>query len=459
MGPTERIARFALSTNYEDIPDEAIMVAKQCILDSLGTMLAGSRERATQIAMRYAKDSGGKPEAGAIGGRFQTSLTNAALINGTSAHALELEQSGMDSGPEGFIVVPVALNAAEVYKRSGKDLLEAVVIGWELMARITLGCYGALKRGFIGPSCTGPLAYAAMLSKLMKLNLDQAVMAIALTADQSGGLVQNNTMCHFLESGFAARNAVTAALLAKEGMKGQADVIEGIRGFWELFCGDDHDEETIFKNLGNPFYFVSPGVMVKKYGCCGYIHSPLDALFQLMKEHNIHYDEIDKVEVNVHPHARWGFRILEPRDGAEAKLSVPHALGAAMLDGKVDLRTFSDMGAADPRYKEARNKVDMIVREDWASKRAAATPVPTTIKLKDGRVYSKTLSRPQIKGSKDNPLSREEFIARYKMLAGVVLNPTQVRRSIELVDHLENLEDISELMELVTFAGRAKPEN
>lgn len=459
MGPTERIARFALSTNYENIPDEAIVVAKQCILDSLGTMLGGSRERATQITMRYASDSGGKPEAGAIGGRFQTSLTNAVLVNATSSHALELEQSGMDSGPEGFIVVPVALNAAEAYERSGKDLLEAIVIGWELMARITLGCHGAMKRGFIGPSCTGPLAYAAMLSKLMKLNLEQTIMAIALTADQSGGLVQNNTMCHFLESGFAARNAVTAALLAKEGMKGQPDVIEGIRGFWELFCGDDHDEEIIFKNLGNPFYIVSPGILVKKYGCCGYIHGPLDALLQLLKEHNIHYEEIEKVEVHVHPHARWGFRILEPRDGAEAKFSVPHALGAAILDGKVDLRTFSDLGAADPRYKEARGKVDMVIRQDWASKRAAATPVPTTVKLKDGRVYSKTLARPQIKGSSNNPLNREEFLARYEMLASTFLNPAQVRRSIELVDNLDSLSDISELMELVTFAREAKATN
>lgn len=455
MGPTERLAKFVLNTSYEDIPEEAIVVAKQCVMDVLCAMLGGSSERATRIAMKYVKDSGGVPEAGVIGGEFRTSLTNAVLVNGIAAHALELETYGPDTGAEGFITVPIALNTSEVFKRSGKEVLEAVTLGWELHARITIGSYGAYRRGFNPMSAPGVLAYAAMVSKLLRLNLHDTIMAIALAADQSSGNSQSGYMCHYVETGFAARNGVTAALLAKEGIEGQPDAIEGTLGFWELFAADEYDEDAMVGKLGNPFYFVSPGIIVKKYGCTSHYQAAIDKFSELMKKENIRYDDIEKVDVEVHPMSTKRHRFREPKDGIQAKFSLRHALGSTMLDGKIDpLRPFSDIGAQDPQYKEAGAKVNIIGREDWKPLVRKHTPTLMTITLKDGRSYSTEAKVAEVKGSKKNPLTRAEFLDRCKTCAGTFLSPTQIQRTIDLVDNLENLPDISELMELVTFGRR-----
>ncbi len=450
MGVTEKLGKFVTDTSYDQLPYEAIAAAKERILDSLGAMLGGSQERATQILIRFVKEGGGVPEAGVIGEGFKTSLANAVFVNATSAHTLELEPGG-DTAAEAFPIIPIGLNTAETFGLSGKAVLEGVILGWEVFAHLTRAAFGAHKRGFISFHAPGPMAYAAQVSKMMKLSREQTIMAIGLAASQCGGLGQNGTMCHLLEGGFGARNGVTAALLAKDGMTAQADIIEGTRGYLRVFCGDDFDAELLEKDLGDPFFLAYPGVSIKKYGCCFGEQSSIEALLQLMEENNLGYDEVDKVEVEVHPLMLRGARFHDPQNGDQAKFSFPQALGAALLDGKVDFQTFSDVAAQDPRYEQARKKIDVIARADseyHLYKNVRSTP-PVKVRLKDGRTYSRTLEL--LKGSRELPLSREEFISRYATSIRGRLSKQEIQRSIDLVSDLENMPDIRELMELVTF--------
>ncbi len=179
MGTTEKLARWAVSTGYSDFPEEAIRMAKERVLDTLGVMLAGSRETVARIIMNYVKDSGGVAEAGVIGGGFRTSLTNAVLVNGTSAHAVELEPGAKYHGSVASSVVPVALGVAEKFNLPGKTVLEGVIIGTELHGKIGRAAHKAGDRGFVGLGVYGPLTLAAEASKMMELSVEQTVMAIS----------------------------------------------------------------------------------------------------------------------------------------------------------------------------------------------------------------------------------------------------------------------------------------
>lgn len=455
MGTTEKLARFVMETGYSDFPKEVVGVTKNHILDCLGAMLAGSREPVSQIVMRYVKNNGGVAEAGAIGGGFRTSLSNAALVNGTSGHARELEAVGKYPASDTLHVIAAALSVAERFKLSGKSVLEGVIFGEEVQGRVGLGAPAGFYRGHCGISLYGPLAVAAAVSKMIGLNIHQAQMAMGVAISESGGFHrQTGSMTHLFESGLSSRNGVEAALLAKEGMTSEPNLLEGEGGFCDLYCSKEgYDLEIMTRDLGNPFYILSPGVSVKKHGCCFFNHRSLDALFQLIEEQDLHYDEVESVQVDVDPKVPKLLRFPEPENGEQAKFSLQQSLGAALVDRKVDLpyvRPFTDAGAVDPKYREARKKVKVIVHEDWEPGWAFFHS-SVIVKLKDGRSYSKGVD--VLKGSPEMPLSKEELVTRYKNCAQGILASDQMQRSIDLVFNLENLENVLELMELVTFGS------
>lgn len=184
----------------------------------------------------------------------------------------------------------------------------------------------------------------------------------------------------------------------------------------------------------------------------------MDALIQLIKENNIRYGEVESVRVEIPVWIAKILRFPDPQNGDDAKFSLHQSLGATLKeDGKIDLPfvyPFMDAGAVDPKYKEARKKVDVVERTDWTGGRAVPWSCPVTVSLKDGRKYTKDIDK--IKGGQGNPLSKEELALRHKNLVQGFLSPEQIQRSVDLVFDLENLKDISELTKLATF-GKFPP--
>lgn len=463
MGLTHDVAKFVTEKGFSNFSEDDIRVAKELILDAIGVMIGGAKEKATQIAIEYAKDSGGAEECGVLGGGFKTSLTDATLINGTSCHNRELEAVGPYTGSNPMTNIPVALNAAEKYKLSGKSVIEGTIIGLEVQTKMGIAGPGSFDKGFSSIPLYGTFGAAATLGKMTKMSVEQMQHAFGIgIAHCSGQQRQQGTMTHLLESGLGCRNGVTAALLAKGGMTSDPDLIEGDRGFYDLFCstGRGYNIEGVAASLGNPFCIASPGVVVKTYGCCHFNHRGIDAMQDMIKEHNIRYEDVENVDVEIPPFvAKMLARFPEPKNGEEAKFSLPQSLGATLIDGKVDLpyvRPFSDAGAVDPRYQEARKKINVITREDWTGGRSVPWKIIVTVKMKDGSKFTRTKEKDaEIKGGIENPLSKEEVMSRYEASLEGFFSPEQVKRSIELVSKLENLNDIAELMELATF-GKSK---
>lgn len=457
MGLTQDIAKFVVATGYRDFSREEVQAAKSLILDALGGMIAGAQEPATAITIRFARENGGTGDCGIFGAGMKTSLLNAALANGTSAHSQELEAIGLYTGSNPMTNIPVALNVGEKLNLSGKAVIEGTIIGLEVQTRLGIGGPGSFDRGLSSIPLYGSMGAAASAGKMMGMTAVQLQHALGIAIAQSSGQQrQQGSMTHLLESGLGCRNGVTAAMLAQGGMTADPDLIEGERGFYDLFCagGRGYDYTKVAQSLGKPF--CVSGIFTKKYGCCFFNHRAMDALVQLRDEHKIRAEDVDHVAVDIPPFVADMLRYPDPRNGEEAKFSLEQALGSILIDGKLELphtRPFDDAGAVDPKYRNARKMVRVTERKDWAGGRSVPWSTPVTVNMKDGRQLTRSVGTDEIKGGGKNPLSLEELTGRYRAMVGGFLSPAQIDRSIELVFELENVDSIAELAKIATFGN------
>jgi 2-methylcitrate dehydratase PrpD len=288
-------------------------------------------------------------------------------------------------------------------------------------------------------------------AKLLGLNVDQTAMAIGIAASQAGGLMRHlGTMAHFLEGGLGCRNGILAAELAKMGVTASGNILDGRSNFWEVYVGEGHyHPEEMTKDLGNPFYFLSPGTMVKKYPCCTFTHHGLDALLELILKHNLKYEEIISVEVGVTSFIKNALvGGADPTSGDMGRFSLEHCLASAILDKNVTFESFRDEKVRSEKLKEARRKIIVTLHPEWPSGRSNLS-IPVTIKLKDGRELTHKVEK--VKGAMDLPMSREEQIDRYRGFAKPFLSSPQIEQSVKLILNLDGLKDIAELMKIVTF--------
>ena len=212
------------------------------------------------------------------------------------------------------------------------------------------------------------------------------------------------------------------------------------RGFCEALVGKgDYDLELMTKDLGKSFRTAA---YIKKYPCCYINHTSIDALLDMVKEHDISYQEVESVNLDTNEYALSWCQYPDPIDGAQARFSFPHVLGTAILKGKLWLEDFTDENVLNHRYKEARNKVKVNVPPDWPRGREGMRFI-ITLKLKNGRTISKEADR-DVK-----ELSREELLARHRRLCEPYLSPRKIERSIELLENLERLEQIASLMDIL----------
>jgi len=453
MTITEQVARFVVETNLNDIPQKTVQYAKELALSNLGSIIWGSTLPAGRIVTRFVRDIGGTPEAGVIGGGYKTSLPNAALANGNFAHSSEWEG---DSRPEmvGVMTVfPVVFPVAEKAGASGKDVLAAAVIAHEVQSRIGLACLPATGRGFFAVPVFGNFGAAVATAKLLKLNAEQILNAFGMVASQAAGTLRHHsTMTHFVETGFACRNGVTAALLARAGINADKNILEDTGhglGFGSTVAGKgDYIIKKVTEGLGREFRFDL--IDTKNFPCHSLQQRPLEAALHLVKEHGIADKDVASVEVEMSPSTVRELDLLEPPDGEHTRVSLQHGIAGVLLERRADRSIFTEKKRVDPKFKEARRKVKLIPRPDWTTAWPEGFDI-VTIKLGNGQEHS--VKWEAWRGYHRTPMTTDELIAKYKDATSEALSPARADRSIELVLSLEKLKDISELAEIITFPG------
>jgi 2-methylcitrate dehydratase PrpD len=365
MTVIRQLAGFIAETPGDAIPPETVEATKGLLLKTVAGMVAGSREPTGCIVTEYLRRAGGAPEATVVGAGYRTSVENAAWAHGIFAHASELEDDQFPSTVGDFWVFPGLFSLAEKLGSSGRELIDAAVIGWEVGTRLIDEDRGLFYRGaMVEPVLWfAPIATAAAAARLLKLSAAQAQHALSISmVHQSGWWGQFGSSAHFIETGGVQRAGIVSALVAEQGCTGQPDILDTTGGhFAAVWDGKGVDLKDV---LGRAPWAVHQ-VWVKKFPCCLAFHVHIDALMMLLTETGLRNEDIESAEVEMDlPDA--GIVGGQPENLDAARFSVAYALAEVLLRGTVDAASFSSPERLTmPETLAAMAKIKLIPREDW----------------------------------------------------------------------------------------------
>ncbi len=451
---TRDLARFGAALRYEDIPAEAVARIKLSLLDSLGCCLYGATLPWTRKVAELADAEQAKPVATLIGLGRKTSPALAALVNGTSGHAFELDDIHKESIVHaGSIATPVALNLAEAKggKVSGRDLLTAMVAGYEIGHRVgNAATMSLFFRGFHPQGTSGAFVAAATAARMLNLDATQFQHALGMAGSQAGGLMaaQEGAMVKRFHSGRAAQSGVYAAQLASRGFTGILDALEAPYGGYLATYSDKPNPSRLTdglnEGLGKTWETLNVGY--KPHASVTSIHSALDALSELMQEHKLKAADIAKVETGLSPmthvHCAWEYKA---QGVTAAQMNLYYGMAVIALDGAAFTEQFRETRLADPQILDFITRitahVDLEIEKMGAPFRHASRVAITT---RDGKRHQKlALHR---RGSPENPLAPEEVIHKFRNVVAPCMDKPAAEKIIAMVDRFETLADIGEFM-------------
>ena len=465
MATTEKIAEFVVQTRFEVIPERAVELAKRAALDCLAAALAGCAEPTSQNLMSFARKLGGKPESAVVGGGFRTGVLDAALVNGSIANAQDYNDCGVKAGHPSVAVLPAVLALADKRRATGQDVLTAYILGLEVQGKVGLRLdYKQAEHPLNNMSFLGSLGAAAATAKILNLDVLQTRIAMGIATNLASGLRANHgtMMAPMMSAGNTNRAGVLAALMAQQGITASPDIIEAKNGLCDTLAGrGTYNLEGLAKELGNPFYVVSPGIGLKTHAVCYHTERAVSAVLQIMAEHHLTYDDVLEADVGTSEAVLHVLAFQEPADSYQGRFSMPYVIGCALLDGKVTLESFTEKKFKDPKVKEARKKVrlsfpDLPIWPGLMDVRPDSKFVgnPVTVRTRDGRSYTGRVDIPR--GDPALPLSDEELLAKFADCAKFTLSSEETRRVSKLILDLDKLSDVREVMDILMKPGKVK---
>ena len=452
MNATAEIARFAVETEFKKIPPEAVTIAKTAVLDCLAVALAGSKERSAEICAEIARQEHAKQESTVIGRGFQSSALQAAFANGTAAHALDFDHSFTLMGQPTAPLIPALLSVGESIGASGQQLLEAYVVGFETITKLVMSLRQRSEDGWHPPSSLGSFGAGVACAKLQRLTESQIEMTLGTAASMASGLVCNfGTMSKPLHVGLGARNGVLAAKLAHSGFTANKQAIEAGLGFYEVFYPGAKPDNRPLEELGAEYELINSGIRIKPYPCGGLTHPAIDGVLQFKAEHGITAEMVESIDVGVarHTFERIVFRV--PENGLQGKFSMPYLLARAIIDGKLFLDAFTDSAVKDQNILRLAERVQMHLDSNLQPTTLGSRPCKVTIRLRDGRTLSRQVD--YAKGSREAPMTAEELKQKFIGCAREALDDRSIERILEAVDHLDTLQDLRPLCQLLMGSG------
>ncbi len=418
MGHVERtMAEFIVQTRDESVPAAAVDAAERSAYDVVGCILAAASQPGSDRVVDLAAAEHGVGPATALGVGRQLSSSGAALVNGTLAHWLDFDDGRTAAGHAASVLLPAVLAIGEPRGVSGRELLTAYAIGLELATHISDACVFEEKNaGFHRTSLFGAMGATAAAARLHRLTVEQTINALGIVGSLGTGLCANfGSDTKPLHAGLAARNAVTAVHLAATGWTGTDSIFTGPVS-WSSSYMEYFDYDAMAAQLGAQWRTANAPPLIKEYPCCGASHGPLDSLFWLMNEHGFIAQDVVEVRVS----ALYDSMVMlyrEPLTGFQGKFSLLYSMATALVDGHLDVDSFTDAKLARPEYAAAAAKIRIDLTSKWdapASGRSDHSRVkvgdglPVVVVLKDGRTVSR--STPRIGGLQTHQAVTDKFV-------------------------------------------------
>jgi len=446
MGLVNTLGSFVHETSYDDLPHAVINSTKERLLDFLGGVLSEYKHNIHKPIFEVLRTYGGNKESTVIGRNVKLPRGFAALINSSMSSEMGdgSRFAGLHPGP---VVIPAALAMSEAKTTviSGKDLILAIALGYEVMIRVGRAMNpSAVKRGFFLTGIAGPLGSAAAAGKI--INLDEASMinSLSIAAISGSGLLEAFKAPHpfvLISIARACEAGIICALLAQNGVKGNDTILE--EGFIPAFS-DDYDLDLITRDLGRDY--MIPKTYIKMYGGCRHIHAPIDAVLYIVKEHNIGLEEIEKIRVKTYSVA-LDLTIETPKSGDDAMFNIPFGISAGLIYGNVFSDKFTERNLRSKQIQELMRRVTVEHNPELDTEYPEKRGTMVEIITKDGGTFSHKLDF--ARGEPECPFSKSEIEDKFEYLVSKAIDAETRQKLIYFVNKLETVEEISSLFALL----------
>lgn len=381
---TRWLAARATEVKFEDLPPEAVTLARQCILDWFAVTIAGAAEPAVSILRDVTLADDSAPAATVIGWPQRASATNAALINGTASHALDFDDVNMAIlGHPTVAILPGLLALAEIEGTSDRNFITAFVAGYDIACRVgTLVGPSHYAHGFHATSTVGSIGAAAACARVLGLDAEQTAMSYGIAATMASGMKSMfGTMCKPLHAGRAAQNGVMAARLAARGFSSRDDALECAQGFAATQSADFNSEMAM---QPAPLDYHLRQNLFKYHASCYLTHGAIEAGRALRASSAVSSNAINAIEIRVAPVTDRVCNIAAPRTGLQAKFSLRLTVAMALAGRDTSaIASFSDTTALDPELMRLRDLAQIVFDPDCPEAKATVR-----IETADGRVFT-----------------------------------------------------------------------
>jgi len=446
---SEKLSEFIYQIQYEDLPKEIIQLAKMCFLDWLGCTIAASDSDTAHIFLDVARELGGNTDATIIPYGDKTSILNAALVNAALSHFLELDDIHKKAMYHpGIPVIPAVLALSEKKKKGGKELITAIVMGYETGIRIGVAINPSHFRIWHTTGTVGTFASAAAAGKLLGLSKEKIVYALGNAGTQASGLwefINDGAMTKPLHPAKAAQNGLLASLLAEKGFTGTSRIIEGKQGFARA-TSEETNFDSITSDLGK--YYCMREVGFKVHAGCRHTNSPVDGILKLVNKYDLKPEDIAQVTVRVYQLAKDLTGKMDPKNPTDAKFSIPYCITSAIQVRHCNITVFSQELIDDPQTKSLLKKIRLVVDESVEKEFPQGYASIIEIETSQGDRYSQRTD--YAKGDPENPVNWEDIENKFKKLAGTILSSDRLEEIIAKVKQLENITDMRQLVRLVS---------
>ena len=435
---TEILARYVVESKFEDLPVAVRREGRRTLLNWVAVTVGGSRHETLEVAVRALVPFSGPAQASLLGRRERLDVLNAAFLNGVASHVFDYDDTHLKTvihpgGP----VISALMAWAELHPVSGREFLNALVVGVEVACRVGNGVYpDHYDAGWHITGTAGVIGAAAAVARLMRLDVQRTVWALGLAASQPVGFRESfGSMNKSFNPGRAASNGLFAAILAQQGYTSSDAMLEARRG-WAQTISTKRDYAAMLDGLGQRYEAALN--TYKPFACGIVLHPAIDAAIQLRTAHALEARSIERVDLRVHPLVLELTGKRSPRSGLEGKFSVYHAVAVAIVEGAAGEHQFSDRAVQDPTIAALAERVRPIVTPGIAPEQ-----VELTITLRDGRKFERRIERAI--GSVENPMSDAALEQKFRDLAVNILPADRVSELIGLCRDVETLASAAEI--------------
>jgi 2-methylcitrate dehydratase PrpD len=442
------LSNYMSAAGNRPLPQDVAEKTKQCVLDTLAAMISGSKLPPGRFAIRFARSYGGEKVCTVASSNVLCGPIEAALANGILAHSDETDDTHPPSQSHpGCAVIPAALAAGERFGIDGTRFLRAVALGYDIGPRftITLGKLQYMAETHRSThGLAGEFGAAAAAACAAGLNATQMRWVISWTAQQASGLASWQRDTDHIEkafdfAGMGAKAGVTAALLVQAGATGVDDVLAGPDNFFEAFH-PKNDTSLLTEKLGERYEVTR--IQVKKWTVGSPIQAPLDAIDAMRKKHPFTADQVKEVTVRV---ATNEAKIVNNREIPD--ICLQHMLAVMLLDGTASFASAHDIARMkDPAVLKTRAKVKLI-GDDELERRMPARESIVELELADGTKLTEHIAA--VRGTAENPMTRQEIIEKARDLIAPVLGAQRFRQLSEKVFAIESVKNVLEFRPLL----------